>query len=1205
MPQLLATLLGPVSASENQRSGWFRVLGLLSASMVLGLFAAPAQTAELRVLKTGLGDGTVTSNVGSLSCGFVCDQTYGSTVTAVLTATPAAGSTFAGWGGACTNTTGTCTVSFSSGDQAVVAKFNTNATITPLMPSDLDPAALALYLANNSQIDSPARFLAALPQVYKENWILMTRSESLQTGTAEFPRILLPNADATRVFTIGMAEDSSYPGAHPNAIEYMQWDATEKNFRFHEVILAAIPMMGTVPPRSRGLAVDDFKCFACHSTGNIPNATTFPGTTGIVAGTVQPRNKPNWDTYDSWGGQLPFNRDRIYEGTLEEDAFRNLFNLWNWRSSAIADRSRSILEQLALQPADVGPGTHYITRTLANVTDAGHLSMTFNSRAGQQFTDSTIYSFGGPAVPLSTMTRDGNFLTMQVANSNDPDEGRATQLFDLLGGFDGDLNVQRIADELVDHRFATGSVPVDVRPMALAIARECIEYDSGTQQARTKPPATTVLSVDTAFFDVRNGMVLSALVADTQSRAESLPDRKARIQRINFDRAGDIYLALGSTTPGLIAEYEPPPVDTSIPRIRRDVFKRPIGSFLGAVTVDGKYVDREDYPYRTMTARNAEIVALYRYFLEPLGVAVDSWSMGVRGRSRTYTFADVLGRYQSKLTTDLEADLGTNPFPGLSNPPTCDELVTAVNGQFSASSGNLPAANAVPTYTDIQRIFNRTCIECHGGLDYPPFSRHSSTLNLSEIESPTGGQTRFSRAHSEASLRANLILQRVQNTSEACPFGMMPCGGPPLSQTDIETLKRWVQGGSPRTAGDPHLHTVNGINYDFQAAGEFTLLRGENLEIQARQIPVPTMTPLGPDGYTGLTSCVSVNGAVAIRMHGYRITYQPRLDGQPDPNAMELRIDGVLVPLPATPMTLGPVQIRQTSAPGGLQIDAVGGTSILITPAFWHYHQIWYMNLDVRKARATRGMMGAIVPGSWLPALPDGTLIGPKPASLIARYVDLYYTVGDAWRVTFATTLFDYAPGDGPWTFHIPSWPLGESPSACDLPPPQDDGGGPTDDQQPLQPTLPFEVAAELCSGLVDEIRRENCIADVAVTGEQSFAVTYIATEQLALNEPPIAPILIAPVDFAEIPPEDGLFHWWAGEDPDGDPVVHSFCLWVGDEEPTFEHCFEVAEVVEEGKIEFFADHLDPQGVYFWKVVAQDARGATSESETWRIGAIE
>lgn len=51
--------------------------------------------------------------------------------------------------------------------------------------------------------------------------------------------------------------------------------------------------------------------------------------------------------------------------------------------------------------------------------------------------------------------------------------------------------------------------------------------------------------------------------------------------------------------------------------------------------------------------------------------------------------------------------------------------------------------------------------------------------------------------------------------------------------------------------GDPHTYTVDGIAYDFQAVGEFTLLRnGERLEIQVPQTPVQTNNPVS-DGNTG------------------------------------------------------------------------------------------------------------------------------------------------------------------------------------------------------------------------------------------------------------------------------------------------------------------------------------------------------------------
>jgi len=73
------------------------------------------------VTRDGTGVGTVVSSPSGLSCGSTCSvlRTHGSTMT--LTATPAAGSAFAGWGGACSGT-GTCSVLVTSAT-AVSATF--------------------------------------------------------------------------------------------------------------------------------------------------------------------------------------------------------------------------------------------------------------------------------------------------------------------------------------------------------------------------------------------------------------------------------------------------------------------------------------------------------------------------------------------------------------------------------------------------------------------------------------------------------------------------------------------------------------------------------------------------------------------------------------------------------------------------------------------------------------------------------------------------------------------------------------------------------------------------------------------------------------------------------------------------------------------------------------------------------------------------
>lgn len=57
----------------------------------------------------GVGTGTVTSTPSGISCGSTCSASFDQDASVTLTATPAAGSTFAGWSEGCSGT-GTCTV---------------------------------------------------------------------------------------------------------------------------------------------------------------------------------------------------------------------------------------------------------------------------------------------------------------------------------------------------------------------------------------------------------------------------------------------------------------------------------------------------------------------------------------------------------------------------------------------------------------------------------------------------------------------------------------------------------------------------------------------------------------------------------------------------------------------------------------------------------------------------------------------------------------------------------------------------------------------------------------------------------------------------------------------------------------------------------------------------------------------------------------
>jgi hypothetical protein len=94
-----------------------RAIGHVTARFAVAGGAAATLTASidvvvgemLAVTKSGTGTGSVTSDVGLISCGAICSDAYpGSTVT--LTARPSAGSTFAGWSGGGCSGTGACKV---------------------------------------------------------------------------------------------------------------------------------------------------------------------------------------------------------------------------------------------------------------------------------------------------------------------------------------------------------------------------------------------------------------------------------------------------------------------------------------------------------------------------------------------------------------------------------------------------------------------------------------------------------------------------------------------------------------------------------------------------------------------------------------------------------------------------------------------------------------------------------------------------------------------------------------------------------------------------------------------------------------------------------------------------------------------------------------------------------------------------------------
>ena len=232
--------------------------------------------------------------------------------------------------------------------------------------------------------------------------------------------------------------------------------------------------------------------------------------------------------------------------------------------------------------------------------------------------------------------------------------------------------------------------------------------------------------------------------------------------------------------------------------------------------------------------------------------------------------------------------------------------------------------------------------------------------------------------------------------------------------------------------GDPHIKTVNGLYYDFQTGGEFVALRGQGMEFQTRQRPVPNL------------DWVSVNTAVAARVNNYRVTWQPGDGITPDPSGLQLRINGVVTSLPSGGIALGVGGKVSPVGSNGIIVDFPDGTKMSANAHFWPYGNVWYLNVRGYNTMATDGIMGVLKQNEWLSQ-----------------------GFSDKWRVNKDTSLFDYARDVTPDKFVSPPFPLDKIP--------------------PMDPRN-VELARQVCARIKDEKLLKDCQFDVGTTGDPVFA---------------------------------------------------------------------------------------------------------------------
>jgi hypothetical protein len=228
---------------------------------------------------------------------------------------------------------------------------------------------------------------------------------------------------------------------------------------------------------------------------------------------------------------------------------------------------------------------------------------------------------------------------------------------------------------------------------------------------------------------------------------------------------------------------------------------------------------------------------------------------------------------------------------------------------------------------------------------------------------------------------------------------------------------------------------------------------------------------------------VSVNTAVAARVGNHRVTFQMKDNTNSVSSDLELKVDHDVVTATADGFDLGSGG-RVASAPGnGIQIDFPDGTTMVATPYWWAWNNVWYMDVSVMHTSAYNGLMGARYKGSWLPRLSDGSALGAMPVAMHDRYVELYVKFADSWRVNDDTSLFDYALDTSTKTFTFKEWPKEDGPYVI--------GNG------PVAKPVKRQIAQQLCLGVVGKNENADCVFDVMVTGNRGIAKSHLFSQQI------------------------------------------------------------------------------------------------------------
>lgn len=180
-----------------------------------------------------------------------------------------------------------------------------------------------------------ADFVKLLPEGMRKNFVMMTDSRSFQTSDYENPRVIMKSQQSGVMASFtGHGKKDGFRGTEK--LEVIMWNGPQNRYDFYEVDFPEEDPYKdskklTKAEKRPTVTQNPVSCLNCHGSAvGTGDTVDSKGDVKMIDGEFGEKvldssnARPNWDPYNFWQGQLPFNRDTLFADSQEAKKYLDL-----------------------------------------------------------------------------------------------------------------------------------------------------------------------------------------------------------------------------------------------------------------------------------------------------------------------------------------------------------------------------------------------------------------------------------------------------------------------------------------------------------------------------------------------------------------------------------------------------------------------------------------------------------------------------------------------------------------------------------------------------------------------------------------------------------------------------------------------------------------------------------------------------------------